>query len=64
MKIISRDNFDREGPAGDECIVAENVPSFYANHIAFALNEKFSGETASCFFAVVKDDHKLKKFEP
>lgn len=62
MKIIAKDNFDRETVS--ENLVAENVSQFYAPIIVRFLNEKFSGMDAPHFFAVEPDDYKLYKWEP
>jgi hypothetical protein len=56
MKIIKRDNFNREH-IGEE-LVAENVPYPQAKYMVEALNEKYSGEKTSLdFFAMESNDY-------
>ena len=63
MKIIAVDNFDRDTKS--DVLIAENVREFYAEHIAQALNEKFSpGDYSQDFFKAVEDNYKLYKFIP
>ena len=62
MKIICKDNFDREGH--DDILVAENVQPFYLHYIVEFLNEKFGGETSPSFFVAKEDSYKLYVFEP
>jgi hypothetical protein len=62
MKIIAKDNFDRDHVS--ETLVAENVPSYYAPAIAGFLNERFSGNNAPNFYVAVPDNHKLYIWEP
>jgi hypothetical protein len=62
MKIITRDNFDRDNVS--ESLVAENVPECYAKTIAGFLNDLFGGNNAPNFFVAVPDNHKLYIWEP
>lgn len=57
MKIICKDNYDRESLADD--LIAENVHRYFGEFIVDALNEKYSGEHFSNFFCLVEDDYKL-----
>ncbi|MEZ2132505.1 MULTISPECIES: hypothetical protein [unclassified Sinorhizobium] len=57
MKIIAKDNFDRESVA--DILVAENVPEYYAPRIASFLQETHGGEYASRFYEAVGDDYRL-----
>lgn len=62
MKIIGRDNFDRD--TVDDVLVAENVLEKYAEDMAQLLNEKFGPGYSDYWFVVEKDDYKLKVWEP
>lgn len=62
MKIIMIDNYDRE--TIDDVLIAENISNFYASCVVEALNAKYSGDRSPYYFALVKDNHKLHKFEP
>lgn len=62
MKIIAVDNFDRENKSDQ--LIAEGLTPTMATFICKALQEKYGGESASSFFKVVEDGHKLFKFEP
>ena len=62
MKIINKDNFNRESMS--DSVVAENVPDFYADTITEALNNKFGGERSSDYFLSVQDDYELYIFDP
>jgi hypothetical protein len=64
VKIISVDNFDREGPGHDDSLVADNVSSGYIKTMVQALNESHSGNGAQRFFRAVEDDYELQVFEP
>jgi hypothetical protein len=61
MKIICKDNYDREHVS--DTLVCENVNEYYANHITKLLNEK-EGDHSPDYYRAVPDDHKLYKFEP
>ena len=59
MKIIRTDNYDREGPEGNQYVVAEGIKSEgNAKIMCDALN-KHGGERSDAFFKVVPDDHVL-----
>ncbi len=62
MKIIRKDNFDRENIS--DSLVAENVGDYYGNFIVKKLNERFSGDRSPDYFMLVENDHKLYIFEP
>lgn len=65
MKIISCDNFDREGAIGDEHLVADNIANAtQAVVMCEALNARFSGDHAQRYYRVVPDSHVLKEFKP
>ncbi|MNK84465.1 hypothetical protein D3C87_1043140 [compost metagenome] len=62
MKIICKDNFDRESV--NDRLVCENVSEFYGSKIVYFLNDKFSGDYSSDFYKLVEDDYKLYVWEP
>lgn len=62
MKIVQRDNFDRENIS--ESLIAENVPLFWAEKIVTFLNDEFSGPESPFYCAAKPDDYKLYVFEP
>lgn len=62
MKIICKDNFDRE-TRSDE-VIAENVHEFYAQFIADSLNDRFSGPNSDSFFRAEPDDYKPYTYKP
>lgn len=65
MKIISCDNFDREGPLGDEYLVASCIEdSIQADVMCQALNDRLSGDHAQRYYRVVPDSHVLREFRP
>jgi hypothetical protein len=55
MKIIKKDNFDRDH-IGEE-IVAENVHYPQAKYLVEALNEKYSGDSSQDFFTMEDNDY-------
>ncbi|MDW9650823.1 hypothetical protein GOB33_22325 [Sinorhizobium meliloti] len=57
MKIVAKDNFDRESVA--DYLVAENVHLSYAHEIANFLQKTYGGEHASRFYEAVPDDYRL-----
>lgn len=61
MKIIAKDNFDRENIS--EFVVATEVNKYYANLIAKLLNNRGSDDQPY-FYKAVPDDYKLYTFEP
>jgi hypothetical protein len=59
MKIIGKDNYDRETIS--DVLVAENVTKYYANLIVTLLNNSpVVGEND--FYVAVADDYQLYKF--
>ncbi len=63
MKIVSRDNYDREGPQGDEHIVvgSENMSQTDADVECALLNDSDFNER---FYVVVPDDYVLPRNPP
>lgn len=61
MKIIIKDNFDRDYMS--DTLVAENVHQVYADLICKAVN-RIQGEHSCKYWTVQPDDYKLYKFEP
>lgn len=58
MKIIAKDNFDRESVA--DSLVADNIEcETYAKCMCDALRDNFSNEYGGSWFEVVPDDYKL-----
>lgn len=65
FKIISVDNLDREGPIGDEEVIAENIEhEEHAKCMCVALIDKFCKHDDDRFYKVVPQDRALRKFEP
>lgn len=64
MKIIQVDNFDREGPGYDDRFVAMVVDPHIAEHIVSLLNSEHKHPEDDCFYKVVPNDYKLRRFEP
>ena len=62
MKIVKIDNYNRESIS--DVLIAENVPSSYAETIVTMLNQKFGGRYSSRFYVVKPNDYKLYKFDP
>lgn len=59
MKVICKDNFDREGV--NDRLICEKLSQKQADAVALALNSV----AAECdFYLVVPDDYKLYEFEP
>lgn len=64
MKLIQADNFNREGPEGnDRMVLYINNPDT-AKEIANLLNEDCDDPNCDVFFKAVPNDYKLKTFEP
>ena len=63
MKIISADNFDREGPEGDDHLIADNVSLWWATTIVKLLNNNTPKDSRD-YFKIKEDNYKLKKFQP
>jgi len=61
MKIIKKDNFDRENVS--DVLVCENCPIGYATLIADLLNNR-AGEDSPDYYKAVPDDYKLYRYEP
>lgn len=57
MKIITKDNFDRDVFA--ETVVAENVNKYIGEEIVSLLNDKHWTESSDHYYALVEDDYKL-----
>lgn len=62
MKIIAKDNFDRESV--NDKLVASGLVSEWAQMIAAALNAYRSGPAAPVFFVAVDDDYVLHVYDP
>ena len=63
MKIIGRDNFDRDYK--DDILICENLTADQAQWIVRALNIVYcKSENSPTFYQAVEDDFKLRKFEP
>jgi len=60
MKIIGRDNFNRD--TVDDVLIAENVSGYYAEIIKNYLNADDKNDRY--YFDVTEDDYKLQKWEP
>ena len=61
MKIIAKDNFDRETVS--DWTVCDNVNEYMGAVIVEFLNRQ-DGTNSSWFYALVTDDHKLHTWEP
>ena len=62
MKIVRRDNLDRETVS--DILIAENVPRFYVSFLVNALNKNVQGDDLGNFFEAKSDDYNLFKREP
>lgn len=63
MKIICKDNFDRENVS--ERLVAWGIKDKDEGRILVnALNEKNSGLSSSNYYALKEDDYKLYRYQP
>lgn len=56
MKIITKDNFDRD--LFVEVIIAEKVTEHHGKEIVQLLNDKHWTETSDHYYALVEDDYK------
>lgn len=61
MKIINRDNFDRDSVP--DKLVCENVSEHYGKQIVKHLNETWSGDHSPDWYVLVEDDHKLREVD-
>ncbi len=61
MKIIAKDNFDREGHS--DRLICENVNKYMGERICNLLNTK-EGEDSPNYYVTVEDEYKLYEFEP
>lgn len=62
MKIIAKDNFDRDDV--NDRLICENVNKYYGKYLIDFLNEKFSANDTPDYFVLKEDNYKLYKFEP
>jgi len=62
VKIVRISNFNSNKLINES--IAENVQTFYGEKIVEFLNKTFSGDYATDYFRLVKDDTKLYKFIP
>lgn len=61
MKIIAKDNFDRDYI--DEYLLCENINSYHGKRIVEFLNSR-SHDNSPHYFELKEDDYELYKFEP
>lgn len=61
MKIICKDNFDRESV--NDTLVCENVSEYYGEIIVDFLNAKLSGDYSPNFYRLVDDEYELYRWE-
>ena len=61
MKIIIKDNFDRE--THSDKLVATGVNDYHAKRIVDLLNKEESADSPA-FYVAVEDDYKLYEWEP
>lgn len=61
MKIIVKDNFDRESVS--DRLIAENVSEHWAERIVDAMNAR-EHEHSPDFFKAVPDDYELYVYDP
>ena len=61
MKIIRRDNFDREWPGHEDLLIAENVEKHYLEVIVKALN-RMDDMCGQYYYEAVEDSYKLQVF--
>jgi hypothetical protein len=57
MKIVTKDNFDRD--LFTEKVVAENVNEFIGTQLVQQWNDKYWTEHSEVYLALVEDDYKL-----
>lgn len=57
MKIVTKDNFDRDLFA--EQVVAENVNEFFGRELVNTWNEKYWTNESDIYLELVEDDYKL-----
>lgn len=62
MKIICKDNFDRESVS--DKLIAENVDELYLQSIVDYLNNRYGGNSSPDFFKTVEDNYKLYVYNP
>ncbi len=62
MKIIKKDNFDRDSVS--DVLIAENVPQYWAELIERVLNETLGGPTRDVWIVATPDDYKLYVYNP
>lgn len=63
MKIIRRDNFDREGPGHDDYFVAFVQNEETAKKVAELLNDD-AATIGQVYYQVVPDSYELYRFHP
>lgn len=57
MKIITKDNFDRD--IFKEYVVAESVNRYYGEELVEAHNDKYWTGVSDTYLALVEDDYEL-----
>ncbi len=62
MKIICKDNFDRE--SFSDSLVCEKISEYYGEIVVNFLNANLSGDYSPNFYRLVDDDYELYKWEP
>ena len=62
MKIIKKDNFDRDSVS--DVLIAENVDEHWSEIMASLLNQNFSGSNVADWFVSKPDDYKLYVYNP
>ena len=63
MKIIRRDNFDREGPGHDDYFVAQVQSETIGKQIVELLNDDVAS-TDEVYYQLVPDSYELYRFHP
>lgn len=62
MKIIRKDNYDREWIS--DKLICENVDSYLGEKIVDFLNDKYGGDNSDNFYDLVEDNYELYVYEP
>lgn len=62
MKIVKKDNFDRENVS--EEFIAIEVDEYIGKEIVRFLNDRLSADYSEDYFELVSNDYKLYLFKP
>ena len=62
MKVIQIDNYNREGPEGNDELICEGVSEYWGKIILEYLKNRNGNGMA--WFRLVSDDYELQIFEP